>query len=471
MYREILIFINEHFHVFVAKGIPLMEFVQILKVNFLLDPTILEFLPLESICLCLTTHLQLVNLLKASVEQGEALYDEAFIDDFYIKSLKIGLFHFQKRRTFFKEELIAKHNNIKSLNTKINFFIQICDYLRNDDFHRFRKKKLPKRDEIFGKSKTDDNLLYSILKYTKQKNFFNSKVNSAEDEVEAQRQNHVVNEYEFDMTVLRYCLLYLISEQIDRIKAYSYMELEAIENPYSLAGKKKFINHEQIMKLYEYFGESSSVLIYNFLKVFGRRIDNPSIIMDKLKEVITVKPDYGFPEFLGVFIDNNRDRSTDIKKINYWKPPNVHTLFKYLSQEYEQYPYLQLYVTKVLSRLHSDQILFYLPQIFQTLALSTGQIIYDFLIEYAKSSPSFAHQLIWISKVESKVERDRHNNNPRLPGVEENLEKLGRIAGRLIKDTIRQFSREEKSFFKEVDSFYEEVTAVSGKLNNKWSYA
>jgi hypothetical protein len=55
------------------------------------------------------------------------------------------------------------------------------------------------------------------------------------------------------------------------------------------------------------------------------------------------------------------------------------------------------------------------------LTLSTGQIIYDFLIEYAKNSPSFAHQLIWISKVESKLEKDPHNKNPRLAGVDENL--------------------------------------------------
>lgn len=106
----------------------------------------------------MTIHLQLVNLLKASVEKGETEYDDTFIDDFYVKTLKIGLFHFQKRKTYYKEELIAKHNNIKSLKTKINFFIQICDFLRNDDFHRFRKKKLPKRDEIFAKQK-DDNLL------------------------------------------------------------------------------------------------------------------------------------------------------------------------------------------------------------------------------------------------------------------------------------------------------------------------
>lgn len=76
-------------------------------------------------------------------------YDDSFIDEFYFQTLRMGLLHFQKRKTYSKESLLKKHSNIKSIKTKIAFFIQICDYLRNEDFHRFRKKKLPKRDEIF----------------------------------------------------------------------------------------------------------------------------------------------------------------------------------------------------------------------------------------------------------------------------------------------------------------------------------
>lgn len=100
-----------------------------------------------------------------------------------------------------------------------------------------------------------------------------------------------------------------------------------------------------------------------------------------------------------LFIEKNKDKKIAIKKINYWKPPNIPVLFKYLSPEYENYPYIQLYVTKVFSRLESDQILFYLPQLFQALTLNSSEIIYSFLLEYAKKSSSFAHQLIWIAKV------------------------------------------------------------------------
>lgn len=56
--------------------------------------------------------------------------------------------------------------------------------------------------------------------------------------------------------------------------------------------------------------------------------------MNKIKEVITKKPDYGFPEFLSIYIEKNKDSKINIKRINFWKPPNVQILFKYLSQEY-----------------------------------------------------------------------------------------------------------------------------------------
>ncbi len=47
-----------------------------------------------------------------------------------------------------------------------------------------------------------------------------------------------------------------------------------------------------------------------------------------------------------------------------------------------------------------------------------------FLLEYARKSACFAHQLIWLAYVESKQERDPHNKSPRLPGVDEHLAKL-----------------------------------------------
>jgi phosphatidylinositol 4-kinase A len=121
-------------------------------------------------------------------------------------------------------------------------------------------------------------------------------------------------------------------------------------------------------------------------------------------------------------------------------------------------------VTKILGQLEADQILFYLPQIFQALTLKSGKIIFHFLLEYARKSNCFAHQLIWLAKVEGKQEKDPHNKTPRSAEVEDNLILLGKLAQKLIKDTKAQFNRSEKGFFHEVDDFYEQVTAISGRM-------
>jgi hypothetical protein len=83
---------------------------------------------------------------------------------------------------------------------------------------------------------------------------------------------------------------------------------------------------------------------------------------------------------LDLYIDHNQNSKNLLKRINYWKPPNIPLILKYLQPKYQ--PYLQLYVTKVLSRLRPSQILFYLPQIFQALALPDegSEIIYNFLL-------------------------------------------------------------------------------------------
>ncbi len=147
-------------------------------------------------------------------------------------------------------------------------------------------------------------------------------------------------------------MLYLISEQIDKTKAYSFSELYEIENPYTLADKKKFISSEMILSTYNQMGDSD-ILIFNMLKIFGNRIDKPDEIEKKLAKKISDVPDHGFAEFMEIFIESNKKNPKKIKEINFWKPPNIQILFKYFSKDYEDFPYLQQYVTKILSRLHS----------------------------------------------------------------------------------------------------------------------
>lgn len=101
MYNEVLKFLTLRMHVCIAKSFPLTLVVQIFSVNFLIEKEVLELLPLETICYCLNSQLELVNVLKSAIEKGETMFDESLIDDFYFKTLKLGLYHFQKNKTFY----------------------------------------------------------------------------------------------------------------------------------------------------------------------------------------------------------------------------------------------------------------------------------------------------------------------------------------------------------------------------------
>ncbi len=78
----------------------------------------------------------------------------------------------------------------------------------------------------------------------------------------------------------------------------------------------------------------SNILIFNMLKIFGNRIDNPDEIERRLAMKISDAPDHGFAEFLEIFIESNKNNQKKIKEINFWKPPNIQILFKYLNKDY-----------------------------------------------------------------------------------------------------------------------------------------
>ncbi len=78
------------------------------------------------------------------------------------------------------------------------------------------------------------------------------------------------------LTTLRYSLLYLVSEQVDKIKAYAYPALKSVNNPYSLAGKKGYIINSILEELLSFLTpRKGAKLLHNLLVIFGDRIEQP----------------------------------------------------------------------------------------------------------------------------------------------------------------------------------------------------
>jgi hypothetical protein len=92
MQKVLLKFLSQHLQVNLAKGVKLS----------LISAIVFEHLPLESICYALKSQLEFVNVLKASLDKDEYVYDAGLsVDYLYYKTLKMGLYHFQKLNTFY----------------------------------------------------------------------------------------------------------------------------------------------------------------------------------------------------------------------------------------------------------------------------------------------------------------------------------------------------------------------------------
>lgn len=136
-------------------------------------------------------------------------------------------------------------------------------------------------------------------------------------------------------------------------------------------------------------------------------------------------------------------------------------MLKYLTPEYEDKPLLQLFFTRIMTRLFSPQLIFYLPQIYLSLGTGAGPIIQQFLIKFAEKSVLLSHQLIWMAKVESK--------NEELKKVPPNLQQIEKISKNIIRKVLRNMDTDQREFFAREDGLFEEVTKISGMCRPQWT--
>lgn len=108
-------------------------------------------------------------------------------------------------------------------------------------------------------------------------------------------------------------------------------------------------------------------------------------------------------------------------------------------------------------KLKTDQLNFYLNEIFQLLNTKVSVLIEQFFLDYAKRSPLFSHQLIWQCKVEenTKPKDDRKYNQNH---------KKRREAAQLITNIMKNFTAHEARLFSEINTFLTQLTEISSKM-------
>jgi phosphatidylinositol 4-kinase len=97
----------------------------------------------------------------------------------------------------------------------------------------------------------------------------------------------------------------------------------------------------------------------------------------------------------------------------YWAPVDPVTAATYFLPAYKQHPYIIQYAMRALESHSVDVTFFYVPQIVQTLRYDFLGYVERYIIETAKLSQLFAHQIIWNMK--ANMFRDEESQNVSYP--------------------------------------------------------
>ena len=100
-----------------------------------------------------------------------------------------------------------------------------------------------------------------------------------------------------------------------------------------------------------------------------------------------------------------------------------------------------------------DVTFFYVPQIVQTLRYDALGYVERYIIETAKFSQLFAHQIIWNMKANAYKDEDSTIEDPVKP-----------VLDRVLHNMISSFSEIDKAFYEREFAFFNEITSISGKL-------
>ncbi|KAK9448292.1 uncharacterized protein V1518DRAFT_418558 [Limtongia smithiae] len=149
----------------------------------------------------------------------------------------------------------------------------------------------------------------------------------------------------------------------------------------------------------------------------------------------------------------SKNKTAELKYLLYWAPANPINAINYFMPEYSNNTLILQYAMRSLESHNVDVTFFYVPQIVQMLRNDNRGYIERYILETAKLSQLFAHQIIWNMNSNAYRDEDATKPDPVKPTLDRVLEKMK-----------ASFSGEDRDFYEREFEFFDEVTSISGKL-------
>ncbi|PYH97001.1 phosphatidylinositol 4-kinase [Aspergillus ellipticus CBS 707.79] len=147
------------------------------------------------------------------------------------------------------------------------------------------------------------------------------------------------------------------------------------------------------------------------------------------------------------------DVHCQLKYLLYWTPVNPTEALTYFLPAYGNHPFILQYAMKALESHPVDVRFYFVPQLVQALRYDALGYVERYILETAKLSQLFAHQVIWNMKANSYKDEDSQIPDPLKPTLDGFMDIL-----------VSSFTEEERGFYEKEFSFFNEITGISGKL-------
>ncbi|OSS54503.1 hypothetical protein B5807_01599 [Epicoccum nigrum] len=163
------------------------------------------------------------------------------------------------------------------------------------------------------------------------------------------------------------------------------------------------------------------------------------------------------PDALELMLGNQLpgDVSFQLKYLLYWAPLNPITAVTLFMPAYGNHPFIIQYAMRALESHSVDVMFFYVYQIVQTLRYDVLGYVERYIIETAKFSQLFAHQIIWNMKANAYKDEASEVPDPVKPTLDKVMTSLE-----------SSFSKEDREFYEREFAFFNEVTGISGTLRS-----
>ena len=186
------------------------------------------------------------------------------------------------------------------------------------------------------------------------------------------------------------------------------------------------------------------------------RLPSPTLSHD-VRKLLLKKPQSAIqvPDALHLLLGDSLPEDVTLQRryLLYWDPVNPVTAVVYFLPGYRNDPFIMQYAVSALESHAVDVTFFYVPQIVQTLRYDVLGYVQRYIIETAKFSQLFAHQIIWNMTANAYKDEDSSVEDSLKPTLD------------VVKDRmIASFSATDKAFFEREFSFFNEITDISGKL-------